>query len=65
MRYEFRVDGHVSEPVAKAFPELQNVRAARQTLFFGSVTDETQLVGLLGRFRDFGLQVDEMRQLPD
>ncbi|MFH7596013.1 hypothetical protein WDV06_13045 [Streptomyces racemochromogenes] len=65
MRYEFRITGRVSEPVAHAFPELREFPAARQTLFFGTVTDEAHLYGLLGRFRDLGLHVEEMRRLPD
>ncbi|RSS78279.1 hypothetical protein [Streptomyces sp. WAC06614] len=65
MRYEFRISGHVSRPVSQAFPELKAVAAPRQTLFFGVVTDEAHLYGLLGRFRDLGLRVEEMRLLPD
>ncbi|MBW5483214.1 hypothetical protein [Streptomyces bambusae] len=65
MRYEFRITGHVSEPLSHAFPELGTVRAPGQTLFFGPVTDEAHLYGLLGRFRDLGLRVEEMRRLPD
>lgn len=65
MRYEFRVTGQVSEPLSASFPELEAAPAPRQTLFFGTVTDEAHLFGLLGRFRDLGLRVEEMRRLPD
>ncbi|MDW4903928.1 hypothetical protein RB628_00855 [Streptomyces sp. ADMS] len=65
MRYEFRVTGHISGALAKAFPELTRETASRQTVFFGSVTDEAHLYGLLARFQDLGLRVDEMRRLPD
>ncbi|MEU9300821.1 hypothetical protein [Streptomyces sp. NPDC048269] len=65
MRYEFRITGLVSEPLSHAFPELDTVPAPSQTLFFGPVTDEAHLYGLLGRFRDLGLRVEEMRRLPD
>ncbi|KXX55305.1 hypothetical protein [Rhodococcus sp. LB1] len=64
MRYEFRVDGVVSEALADAFPELDSVRMPDQTLFHGEVTDEAHLYGLLARFRNLGLHVLEMRQLP-
>ncbi|MEU0373780.1 hypothetical protein ABZ070_26670 [Streptomyces sp. NPDC006283] len=65
MRYEFRVTGLVSKPLSDAFPELETVPAARQTLFLGTVTDDAHLFGLLGRFRDLGLRVVEMRRLPE
>jgi hypothetical protein len=65
MRYEFRVTGHVSPPLAEAFPELERVLASQQTLFIGTVIDEAHLYGLLNRFQDLGLRVDEMRRLPD
>ncbi|MCB5167524.1 hypothetical protein LG634_22175 [Streptomyces bambusae] len=65
MRYEFRITGLVSEPLAHAFPELDTAPPSRQTLFFGTVADEAHLYGLLGRFRDLGLHVEEMRRLPD
>ncbi|MER5466471.1 MULTISPECIES: hypothetical protein [unclassified Streptomyces] len=65
MRYEFRVTGRLSTPVAEAFPELAEVPAPQQTLLFGPVTDEAHLYGLLMRFQDMGLRVVEMRRLPD
>ncbi len=65
MRYEFRVTGTVSALLAEAFPELQKVTVPRQTLFFGTVMDEAHLHGLLSRFLDLGLRVEEMRRLPD
>ncbi|MFC5148820.1 hypothetical protein ACFPP6_29550 [Streptomyces aureoversilis] len=64
MRYEFRVTGDVSPLMAEAFPELAAEPVPRQTLFFGSVTDEAHLSGLLARFQDLGLKVEEMRRLP-
>lgn len=65
MRYEFRITGRVSPELAAAFPELDRVPIPRQTLFFGTVTDEAHLYGLLLRFQDLGLRVEEMRRLPD
>lgn len=65
MRYEFRVVGRVSTPLAEAFPELGRASVPQQTLFFGPVTDEAHLYGLLVRFQDLGLRVEEMRRLPD
>ncbi|MGR6998260.1 hypothetical protein ACU686_09485 [Yinghuangia aomiensis] len=64
MRYEFRVAGHVSEPIGGAFPELDRARVPDQMLFFGTVTDESHLYQVLTRFQSLGLRVLEMRQLP-
>lgn len=65
MHYEFRVAGHVSEPLAEEFPELTNAVIPQQTVFFGPVMDEAHLYGLLVRFQNLGLPVVEMRRLPD
>ncbi|NBM19285.1 hypothetical protein [Streptomyces sp. GC420] len=65
MRYEFRVTGAVSSSLTEAFPELEGVPAPRQTLLFGEITDEAHLYGLLLRFQDLGLRVEEMHRLPD
>ncbi|WP_344050053.1 hypothetical protein [Streptomyces thermoalcalitolerans] len=65
MRYEIRVDGHMSETLAKAFPELDHVVMSGQTVLFGSVVDEAHLYGLLARCRSLGLRVLEMRRVPE
>ncbi|MGX5211586.1 hypothetical protein ACWKT3_23360 [Streptomyces violaceus] len=65
MRYEIRVDGHMSETLARVFPELDHVVMSGQTVLFGSVIDEAHLYGLLSRFQSLGLRVVEMRQLPE
>ncbi|MGC9540148.1 hypothetical protein [Streptomyces sp. UG1] len=65
MRYEIRVEGHVSETLAKVFPELDHVLMSSQTVLYGPVIDDAHLYGLLARFQSLGLRVLEMRQLPD
>lgn len=65
MRYEFRVVGTVSETLAEAFPEFDSAPVSEQTLFYGPVTDEAHLYGLLARFQSLGLHVLEMRELPE
>ncbi|MBO4253949.1 hypothetical protein ACWCQ1_03075 [Streptomyces sp. NPDC002144] len=65
MRYEIRVEGNMSETLAKAFPELDHVLMSGQTVLFGSVVDEAQLYGLLARCQSLGLRVLEMRQTPE
>ncbi|WP_416983752.1 hypothetical protein [Streptomyces sp. T028] len=65
MRYEIRVDGQLSETLAKVFPELDHVVMSGQTVLFGHVVDEAHLYGLLARCQSLGLHVLEMRQMPD
>ncbi|MGN9789814.1 hypothetical protein ACWGH4_01015 [Streptomyces sp. NPDC054847] len=65
MRYEIRVEGHISETLAKAFPELGYVVMSGQTVLFGPVVDDAHLYGLLARFQSLGLRVLEMRQVPE
>ncbi|MEU5343301.1 MULTISPECIES: hypothetical protein [unclassified Streptomyces] len=65
MRYEIRVDGHMSETLTRAFPELEHVMMSGHTVLFGPVIDEAHLYGLLARCRSLGLRVLEMRQLPE
>ncbi|QGV77254.1 hypothetical protein [Streptomyces ficellus] len=65
MRYEIRVEGHMSEPLTAAFPELEHVTMAGQTVLFGPVVDEAHLYGLLARCQAFGLRLMEMRRLPE
>jgi len=65
MRYEIRVDGQMSETLTEAFPELESVVVAHQTVLFGQVIDEAHLYGLLVRFQSLGLRVAEMRRVPE
>ncbi|MFJ3306543.1 hypothetical protein ACIPSA_26155 [Streptomyces sp. NPDC086549] len=65
MRYEIRVEGHLSETLMKAFPELDHVAMAGQTVLFGPVVDEAHIYGLLARCRSLGLRLVEMRRLLD
>jgi hypothetical protein len=65
MRYEIRVEGHLSETLAKVFPELDHVLMSSQTVLYGPVVDDAHLYGLLARFQSLGLRVLEIRQLPD
>ncbi|MFE5814040.1 hypothetical protein [Streptomyces sp. NPDC056479] len=65
MRYEIRIEGHVSETLAKVFPELDHVVMSSQTVLYGPVIDDAHLYGLLARCQSLGLRVVEMRQLPE
>ncbi len=63
-RYEFRVEGRLSDEVAGEFDELEVTRAAPETVMHGEVVDEAHLHGILARFQDLGLRVVSMRQVP-
>ncbi|MEU6587828.1 hypothetical protein ABZ923_01080 [Streptomyces sp. NPDC046881] len=64
MRYEIRVEGEMTETLAKAFPELDHVVMSGQTILYGPVVEEAHLYGLLARCQSLGLRVLEMRQTP-
>ena len=55
----------MSDPLTRAFPELEHVVMSGQTVLFGRVIDEAHLYGLLARCQSLGLRVMEMRQLPE
>ncbi|MFF8594056.1 hypothetical protein ACF061_21925 [Streptomyces sp. NPDC015220] len=65
MRYEIRVEGRMSETLAKAFPELDHVLVSGQTILFGPVVDDAHLYGLLVRCQSLGLRLLEMRRVPE
>lgn len=65
MRYEIRVEGHLSETLARAFPELDHVLMSDQTILFGLVVDDAHLYGLVARCQSLGLRLLEMRRLPE
>ncbi|MFF9060936.1 hypothetical protein ACIRPQ_28450 [Streptomyces sp. NPDC101213] len=65
MQYEIRVEGHMSETLTSAFPELEHVVISGQTVLYGPLVDEAHLYGLLARFQSLGLHVVELRRLPE
>lgn len=63
--YEVRVVGLVSE---ETLQELDGVTASVQdvaTVLHGSVDDQAALFGLLARLRALGLELMELRRLPE
>ncbi|MFI6868453.1 hypothetical protein [Nocardia sp. NPDC050406] len=65
-RYEFILDGELSDRALAAFPELSAGRhQALTTSLFGPVTDSTAMRAILARIDDLGLTLLEMRRLPD
>lgn len=66
MRYEFLIREQLSPLAQEAFADL-DVKSGPVggTILYGPVRDDAALHGLLARFANLGIQVVEMRQLPD
>ncbi|WP_459545683.1 hypothetical protein [Nocardia sp. X0981] len=65
MRYQFTIDGELSERALAAFPELAGDRDSGTTVLSGPVPDSTGIRGVLARIDNLGLTVLELRRLPD
>ncbi|MGN2641264.1 hypothetical protein ACWEKT_21580 [Nocardia takedensis] len=67
IRYQFIIDGTLSERAVAAFPELSvSDRAPGDvTTLYGPVPDPVALRGIMARIDSLGLTLLEMRQMPD
>lgn len=65
MRYQFTIDGELSERALAAFPELTGGHTRGTTVLSGPITDSTGVRGILARIDNLGLTVIEMHRLPD
>ncbi|WP_278263430.1 hypothetical protein [Nocardia sp. AG03] len=67
LRYQFVVEGELTERVLAAFPELRRSShsATGTTTLYGVVPDATAMRGVLARLDTFGLTLLGMSQLPD
>lgn len=64
-RYEIRIRGRVSEETAFAFDGLALTVRPVETVLHGEITDQAALHGLLDRVADLGLELIEVRRLPE
>jgi hypothetical protein len=64
-RYEIRIRGRVSEATASAFDGLVVDVRPVETVLHGEVPDQAALHGLLDRVAGLGLELIEVRRLPD
>jgi hypothetical protein len=64
-RYEIHVRGRLSDALLPAFPELTSRVLPVETVLTGPVEDQSALLGLLERVESLGLELLEIRQLPD
>ncbi|MGW5386716.1 hypothetical protein [Nocardia sp. NPDC003963] len=65
MRYQFTIDGELSERALAAFPELNGDCGQGTTVLSGPLTDPTGVRAVLARIDNLGLTMLEMRRLPD
>ena len=63
--YEIRIRGRVSEAVLKTFDPLESDVAHVETVLHGPVRDQAELHGLLDRVQALGLELIEVRKLPE
>ena len=63
--YEFRIRGCLSDPVLARFDMLEPDPVRADTILHGSIRDQTELCGLIERVQSLGLELLEVRRLPD
>jgi hypothetical protein len=64
-RYEIRIRGRVSAAVLDTFDEMESEVEPVETILHGPVRDQAELHGLLHRLQSLGLELIEVRRLPD
>jgi hypothetical protein len=65
--YELRIRGRLSNTLINAFNELSLVASVEpvETVLAGPVEDQAALHGLIRRIEALGLELVELRRLPD
>jgi hypothetical protein len=64
-RYEFRIRGRLSATLLARFESLESDDARVETVLHGPVRDQAELHGLLRRLQSLGLELIEVRRLPE
>jgi hypothetical protein len=64
-RYEIRIRGRVSAAVLDTFDAMENEIEPVETILHGPVRDQAELHGLLHRLQSLGLELIEVRRLPE
>jgi hypothetical protein len=64
-KYEFRIRGRLSQPVLDSFDSLQSDIERVETILHGPVRDQAELHGIIERVQSLGLELVEVRRLPD
>jgi hypothetical protein len=63
--YEIRIKGRLSDSLIAAFEGLDATVEPVETVLHGPVADQAALYGLLDRIQALGLELVEVRRLPD
>jgi hypothetical protein len=63
--YEIRIRGRVSAAVLETFDAMESEVEPVETILHGPVRDQAELHGLLGRLQSLGLELIEVRRLPE
>jgi hypothetical protein len=63
--YEIRVKGRLTDSLMAAFEGMQASVEPVETVLHGPVQDQAALYGLLDRIQALGLELVEVRRLPD
>ena len=63
--YEIRVRGRVSEAVLDSFEGMESDVQSVETVLFGPLADQAELHALIERIASLGLELVEIRRLPN
>jgi hypothetical protein len=63
--YEIRVKGRMSDTLTNAFEDFTSAVKPAETVMRGNIRDQAELHGLLERIQALGLELIEVRRLPD
>ena len=63
--YEIRIKGRLNDSLLSAFEGLEATVEPVETVLHGPVADQAALYGLLDRIQALGLELIEVRRLPD
>ena len=62
--YEIRVRGHLGTKMLRAFPALRAQAQGTDTLLTGCLPDQAAVYGVIARLEALGLDLLELRRLP-
>jgi hypothetical protein len=63
--YEFRIKGRLSDALCGEFEDFTAAVQPAETVMRGQVRDQSELHGLLERIQSLGLELLEVRRIPD
>ena len=63
--YEIRIRGRVTEPLLSSFEGMTSTFEPVETILHGPVRDQAELHGLIDRIQALGLELVEVRRLPN